>query len=106
MSSSLVTDLLEGFDRLAGGLHPGFRPVHAKGLMYVGTFTPSPEAVRLTRAPHARRPSTPVMVRFSASAGNPCVADNDPTGASPQGMAVRFHLAENAPTDIIAHPPT
>ena len=53
MSSSLVADLLDGFDKLAGGTHPGFRPVHAKGLMYGGTFTPSPEAAKLTRAPHA-----------------------------------------------------
>jgi hypothetical protein len=27
--------------------------------MCVGTFTPSPDAARLTRAPHAGRPSTP-----------------------------------------------
>jgi catalase len=39
MSSTLVTDLLDTFDKLAGGLHPGFRPVHAKGVMYSGTFT-------------------------------------------------------------------
>jgi catalase len=103
MSTSLVTNLLDGLDKLAGGLHPGFRPVHAKGLMYRGTFTPSPAAARLTRAPHASRPSTPVTVRFSGSAGNPCVADNDPMGAAPQGIAVRFHLAEHVHTDIIAH---
>jgi catalase len=103
MSSSLVTDLLGAFDKLAGGLHPGFRPVHAKGLMCSGTFTPSAEAAKLTRAAHAARPSTPVTVRFSGSAGNPCVADNDPTGASPQGIAIRFHLAEHLHTDIIAH---
>jgi catalase len=54
MSSSLVTNLLDGLDKLAGGLHPGFRPVHAKGLVYRGTFTPSPEAARLTRAPRGR----------------------------------------------------
>ena len=103
MSSTLVTDLLDGLDKLAGGLHPGFRPVHAKGVMYSGTFTPSPDAAKLTRAPHAARPSTPVTVRFSLSAGIPSVADNDPMGASPQGMAVRFHLAEHVHTDIIAH---
>jgi catalase len=103
MSSSLVTDLLDGLDKLAGGLHPGFRPVHARGLMYGGEFAPSPEAAKLTRAPHASRPSTPVTVRYSLAAGNPFVADKDPTGASPQGMAVRFHLAEHEHTDIIAH---
>jgi catalase len=103
MPSSLASDLLEGFDRLAGGLHPGSRPVHAKGFTYSGTFTPSPEAASLTRAPHAAGPATPVTVRFSAAAGNPCAADNDPAGASPQGIAVRFHLAEHVHTDIVAH---
>jgi catalase len=103
MASSLVTDVLDTFDKLAGGVHPGFRPVHAKGVMASGTFTPSPGAAKLTRAPHAARPSTPVTVRFSLSAGIPNLADNDPMGASPQGIAVRFHLAEHVHTDIIGH---
>jgi catalase len=103
MASALVTDLLDVFDKLAGGVHPGFRPVHARGVMVSGTFTPSPGAAKLTRAPHAARPSTPVTVRFSLSAGVPTDADNDPMGASPQGMAVRFHLADHVHTDVIAH---
>ncbi|MGO9114082.1 MAG: catalase family peroxidase [Thermoguttaceae bacterium] len=103
MSSALIADLLDALDKLAGGLHSGFRPVHAKGTMYSGMFTPSPDAAKLTRAPHAVRPSTPVTVRFSLAAGIPCVSDNDPMGASPQAMAVRFHLAEHVHTDIIAH---
>jgi catalase len=102
MPSTLVTDLLDIIDKLAGGVHAGFRPVHAKGLMYAGTFTPLPEAVKLTRAPHAARPTTPVTVRFSASAGIPTIADNDPMGSSPQGIAVRFHLADHVHTDVIA----
>jgi catalase len=103
MSSSLVADLLDVFEKLAGGAHPGFRPVHARGTMYAGTFTPSPDAAKLTRAPHAVRPSTPVTVRFSLSAGLPSAAGNDPTVSSPQAIAVRFHLAEHVHTDIIAH---
>jgi catalase len=71
--------------------------------MYSGTFTPSPEAAKLTRAPHAVRPTTPVTVRFSLAAGIPTVADNDPMEASPQAIAVRFHLADHVHTDIIAH---
>ncbi|MGO9597502.1 MAG: catalase family peroxidase [Isosphaeraceae bacterium] len=102
MPSALVTDLLEALDKLAGGLHPGFRPVHARGTMYSGSFTPSPDAAKLTHAPHAARPSTPVTVRFSVAAGIPSVADNDPMGSSPQAMAVRFHLADHIHTDIIA----
>jgi catalase len=103
MAPSLIDELLDGLNKLAGGVHPGFRPVHAKGWMYSGTFTPAPGATKLTRAPHATRPSTPVTVRFSLAAGVPTVADNDPAGASPQGMAVRFHLGDHVHTDIIGH---
>ena len=95
----------EVIDALHGefGLHPGFRPVHAKGLMCSGVFTPSPEAAKLTRAPHATRPATPVTVRFSNSTGLPDIPDNDPARSSPRGMAIRFHLGDHDHTDIIAH---
>ena len=53
MPSDLAGKLLGVLDQLSGGVHPGFRPVHAKGVMYSGTFTPSPDAAELTRAPHA-----------------------------------------------------
>src|SRR5882757_3407469 len=68
----LAQQLLQALDQLFG-LHPGFRPVHAKGLMCAGVFTPSPDAANLTRAPHAARPSTPVTVRFSNSTGLPTI---------------------------------
>src|SRR5271165_3576555 len=98
MPSPLVTDLLDVLDKLSGGVHAGFRPVHARGVMCAGTFTPSAEAAKLTRAPHAARPSTPVTVRFSLAAGLPTAADNDPQAASPQGIAIRFHLADHVHT--------
>lgn len=94
--------LLDALDALSG-LHPGFRPAHAKGLMCSGTFTPSPEAAKLTRAPHASRPSTPVTVRYSNSTGVPTIPDNDPARSGPRGIAIRFHLADHAHTDIVAH---
>src|SRR6516162_3140279 len=103
MSSALVTDLLRALDELSGGVHPGFRPAHAKGLMCVGTFSPSPEAAELTRAPHATRPSTPVTVRYSDSTGIPTIPDNDPARSGPRGIAVRFHLGDHVHTDIVAH---
>jgi catalase len=103
MSSTLINDLLEILDRLSGGVHPGFRPVHAKGTMYAGMFVPAPGAADLTRAPHAARPSTPITVRFSISSGIPTVPDDDPNESSPQAMAVGFHLADHVHTDIIAH---
>jgi len=99
----LAKDLLDVLDALSGGVQPGFRPAHAKGLMCSGTFTPSPEAATLTRAPHANRPSTPVTVRYSNGTGLPTVPDNDPTRSGPRGIAIRFHLADHVHTDIIAH---
>jgi catalase len=99
----LITDLLGTLDELSGGVHPGFRPAHAKGLMCAGTFSPSPEAARLTRAPHAARPSTPVTVRYSDSTGIPTIPNNDPARSGPRGIAVRFHLADHVHTDIVAH---
>jgi catalase len=99
---ALAEQLLDALDTLSG-LHPGFRPAHAKGLMCSGTFTPSPEAAKLTRAPHAGKPSTPVTVRYSDSTGVPTIPDNDPQRSGPRGIAVRFHLADHAHTDVVAH---
>jgi catalase len=98
---ALSQELLQQFDTIFG-LHPGFRPAHARGAMLTGTFTPSPGADYITRAPHIQRESTPVTVRFSNSTGLPLIPDNDPN-ANPRGIAIRFHLAEHVHTDIIAH---
>src|SRR6476659_3896921 len=103
MESTLITDLLGVLDQLSGGVHVGFRPAHAKGLMCEGTFHPSREAAELTRAPHATRESTPVTVRYSDATGLPTIPDNDPARSGPRGIAVRFHLAEHVHTDIVAH---
>ena len=100
---ALSRDVIAGFDKANGGVHAGFRPAHAKGLLLTGTFTPSPEAATLTRAPHIQRPATPVTARFSDFAGIPTVPDNASQGASPRGFAVRFHLAEHVHTDIVSH---
>jgi catalase len=98
---ALGQDLLQQFDTIFG-LHPGFRPAHAKGTMLTGKFTTSPGAASLTRAPHLNRQSTAVTVRFSNSTGVPLVPDNAPN-ANPRGLAIRFHLAERVHTDIISH---
>ena len=100
---TLSHDIIAGFDKADGGVHPGFRPAHAKGILLTGVFTPSQDAASLTRAPHIQRNSTPVTLRFSDFAGIPTVPDNDPQGASPRGCAIRFHLAEHVHTDIVGH---
>ena len=96
----LANDLLAQMDTIFG-LHPGFRPVHAKGIMLSGTFIPSPEGASLTRAPHVTRASTPVTVRFSSGTGLPLIPDNAPD-ANPRGLAIRFHLADHVHTDIVS----
>jgi len=99
---AISRDAIAAFDKVDGGVHPGFRPAHAKGILLTGTFTPSSEAASLTRAPHIQRSSTPVTVRLSDFAGVPNIPDNDPN-ASPRGCAIRFHLDEHVHTDIVAH---
>jgi catalase len=98
----LTQDTLQAFDDLFG-FHPGFRPVHAKGILLSGAFTPSAGVESLTKAPHVTRPSIRIAVRFSDFAGVPAVPDHDPENASPRGIAVRFYLSEHVHTDIIGH---
>jgi len=88
------------------GKHPGFRPAHAHGLLLTGSFTPSPTAASLSKAPHFNNPSTPLTVRFSSSTGIPQIPDTD-ANSNPRGIAVRFNLppvdGRRVHTDIIAH---
>lgn len=95
--------VIDAFDTENGGIHAGFRPAHAKGILLAGRFQPSRDAASLSRAPHLQGGATPVTARFSDFAGVPTVADNAPQGASPRGLALRFNLAEHVHTDIVAH---
>src|SRR5258708_9994875 len=104
MPSQLASDLLDILDQHSGGVHPSFRPVHARGVMYSGTFTPSAVAAKLTRAPHAVSSFTPVTVRFSLSAGVPTIAHNDPDGPSPPTLSVPLHPGTPLATQHL-HPP-
>ncbi len=99
--TSLSHDLLQAFDNLSG-IHSGFRPTHAKGIMLGGRFRPSDEGRELTSAPHVTAAETSVSVRFSNFGGIPTIPDSDPN-AAPRGMAIRFHFAEHVHTDIVAH---
>lgn len=95
----LANDLLLALDHKFG-VHPGFRPAHARGVLLKGVFTPAAAAPKLSKAPHFGRASTPVTVRFSSGTGLPMISDVDPK-ANPRGMATRFHLEERVHTDII-----
>ncbi|ADW68131.1 catalase family peroxidase [Granulicella tundricola] len=97
----LGNELIKAFDGIFG-LHPGFRPAHAKGVLLTGTFMPTAEAKALAPAPHFVQQATPVTVRFSDSTGLPQIPDTD-GNANPRGMAIRFNLGEHVHTDIVAH---
>src|ERR1019366_5030853 len=98
---ALAREFVEQFHKMFG-LHPGFRPAHAKGLLLTGKFKPAANAQALTKAPHIARESTPVTARFSNSTGIPFISDNVPE-ANPRGLAIRFNLAEHVHTDIVSH---
>lgn len=79
---------------MVAALHTAFgehhaRAVHTKGAMLEGTFTPSPEARALTKAPIFSGGPLPVVARFSLFAGVPELADND-DGASPAGFGFKI----------------
>ena len=98
---SLPQQIADVIVQLNGGIHTGFRFMHAKGLVVTGTFTAAPSARSISTAAHLAGGSVPVTVRFSDGTGNPMIPDPDTRGA-PRGMAIRFTLPGGAFTDIVA----
>src|SRR3954468_12893745 len=96
-----MTDAVELVDAIgkAGGVHPGHRAAHAKGVALSGTFTPTGEAPGLTRAAHFAGDPVRVTVRFSNGGANP--DSNDAGIGDGRGMAVKFYLPDGATTDIV-----
>jgi catalase len=101
-TKSLPEQIADVMVQLAGGIHPGLRFTHTKGLVVTGTFTPAPSARTISRAAHLQDSPVPVTVRFSDGSGLPTIPDNNPN-ASPHGMAIRFMLPAGAYTDIVAN---
>ena len=83
------------------GAKPGYRTAHAKGIVCEGTFTPSKDAATLSKAAHFQGASVPVIVRFSSGSPDPSIADSSPD-AGPQGIAIRFNLADGGKTEIVS----
>src|SRR2546428_13882477 len=102
MARRLHEELVDAFDALFGS-HTGTRAAHAKGTCCDATFTATPEAASLTRAPHMQGTPLSATVRFSNGSGDPTAHDN---GRDPRGMAVKFHLDDSGATDIVSinHP--
>jgi catalase len=85
--------------RETGGARPGNRALHAKGKLYRGTFTATPEAAQLSRAAHLNGSVVPALIRFSNGSGNPHQRDGAP---GVRGMAVKFTLPDGSTTDVSA----
>ncbi len=100
-AQSLPQQIADVVVQLDGGIHTGFRFMHAKGIVLSGSFTPTAQAKSLSRAAHFKGPPVSVTVRFSNAPGVPTNADNDP-GAGPRGMAIRFNLPGGGFTDIVS----
>lgn len=90
-----VVDALNGIY----GVHTGHRGVHAKGTLCSGTFTATPSASKLTKAPHMQGESIRAHVRFSNANGDPGTHDGS---SDSRGMAVKFYLPDGTTTDISA----
>ena len=83
--------------RGTGGAQPGCRALHAKGTLYRGTFTATPDAAGLSRARHLDGSTVPALIRFSNGSGNPKQNDALP---GVRGMAVKFTLPDKSTTDV------
>ena len=84
------------------GRHPGVRANHAKGVVTEGSFTPSPEAAKISKASLFQGPAVPVTIRFSDATGLPTLADGSPR-ANPHGMALKFKLSDGAEMDVVVN---
>lgn len=84
------------------GSHAGHRAVHAKGTVCEGSFTATPEAAKLSRAPHLQGDPVECTVRFSNASGNPKTSDANPIAG--RGIGVKFHLPDGDAVDMAAVP--
>jgi catalase len=95
-----VEEQIVDTQRALAGPHPGFRPVHAKGLMCAGTFRASVDARDLTRAVHLHGEPVLAVIRFSNGNGDPQIHDGLPSN---RALAVKFSLPDGEHADIVAN---
>src|SRR5260370_14199673 len=97
-ATPVIAQLVEAM-RARAGSHPGFRPVHAKGIVCSGTFRGAPPARGVSRALHLHGQTVPTVMRFSNASGNPDVHDGL---ANARALAVKFQLPEGKNADLLA----
>jgi catalase len=104
MSSVCAAEQKESPQDLINTLHGTFgahheRAVHTKGVMVIGTFTPSKEARSLTKASVFAEGKLPVVARFSLFAGVPDIPDTA-NGAAPTGLAIKIKAKDGTEFDF------
>ena len=87
---TVIAEIVETMRALAGS-HPGFRPVHAKGIVCSGTFRGALHARDVSRAAHLQGQAVPTVIRFANANGNPDVHDGF---ANVRSLAVKFQLPD------------
>ncbi|CCM78596.1 catalase family peroxidase [Rhizobium mesoamericanum] len=90
-------DLINTLHGTFGAHHE--RAVHTKGVMVVGTFTPTKDASKLTKAPVFSEGKLPVVARFSLFAGVPDIPDTA-NGAAPTGLAIKIKAKDGTEFDF------
>ena len=114
-TTTLWEEIVDAIHAVNGGPHPGYRAVHAKGTVCKGTFTPTPEASKLSRAAHlqgdpveatsasrtrAGTPRPPMPTRSPAAAWRS--SSTCPTGRRPTSSRCRSSSSSSAtPEDFL-----
>ncbi|KQP91540.1 catalase [Methylobacterium sp. Leaf117] len=84
------------------GKHEGLRANHAKGVVAEGSFTPSAEAAKVSKASLFQGPAVPVTIRFSDATGIPTISDGA-ANANPHGMSLKFKLSDGSDLDVVVN---
>jgi len=100
-SPSTATQTVDTMNKL-WGRYPGTRANHAKGLVTEGSFTPTADAARLSKANIFAGATVPVTVRFSDSTGVPAIPDGS-LYANPHGMSIKFRPAGAGTVDVVTN---
>ncbi|HEX2084693.1 MAG TPA: catalase family peroxidase [Solirubrobacteraceae bacterium] len=80
------------------GEHAGHRAAHAKGSLMAATFTATPAAASLSRAPHLDGAPRRATVRFSNGGGDPNVPDY---AREARGVAIKVYVDDETRTDMV-----
>lgn len=82
------------------GKHDGKRAAHTHGFCIKGSFAPTAEAGRLSKAPHlSAKGPWPVVGRFSMGGGNPAAPNTQKDNT--RGLAIHIDLGDGKQTDMV-----